>query len=87
MPPRTSTLVIVFLVCAPVLVFAQAPVTYHLSIPEPQHHWMQVELTLPWYFQMHKFYGEAYSPNAADGTSPARASRASSGRGPVTARS
>ena len=26
--------------------FAQAPVSYVLSFPEPQHHWMQVELTL-----------------------------------------
>ena len=24
---------------------------------------VQVELTLPWYFQMHKFYGEEYSPD------------------------
>jgi Ca-activated chloride channel family protein len=24
---------------------------------------VQVELTMPWYFQMHKFYGEEYSSN------------------------
>ena len=24
---------------------------------------VQVELTMPWYFQMHKFYGEEYSTN------------------------
>ena len=27
---------------------------------------VQVELTLPWYFQMFKFYGEEYSSNAAE---------------------
>lgn len=27
--------------------FAQAPVTYRVSIPEPQHHWMQVEASFP----------------------------------------
>ena len=27
---------------------------------------VQVELTLPWYFEMHKFYGEEYSPNPAE---------------------
>src|SRR5258705_1124936 len=26
--------------------FAQAPVSYQLSFPEPEHRWMQVELTL-----------------------------------------
>ena len=26
--------------------FAQTPISYVLSFPEPQHHWMQVELTL-----------------------------------------
>ncbi|MBI4701197.1 MAG: VWA domain-containing protein [Deltaproteobacteria bacterium] len=29
---------------------------------------VQVELTLPWYFQMHKFYGEEYSENPAEVT-------------------
>ena len=29
------------------LAFAQAPVTYRVSIPEPQHHWMQVEASFP----------------------------------------
>jgi predicted metalloprotease with PDZ domain len=37
----------VFLICAPAAVSAQAPVTYRLSIPEPQHHWMQVEAVFP----------------------------------------
>src|SRR3954468_1804736 len=37
----------VILICAPALVYAQAPVTYHLSIPEPQHHWMQIEAVFP----------------------------------------
>jgi predicted metalloprotease with PDZ domain len=27
--------------------FAQAPVSYVISIPEPQHHWMQVEAVFP----------------------------------------
>jgi Ca-activated chloride channel homolog len=27
---------------------------------------VQVELTMPWYFQMHKFFGEEYSPNAEE---------------------
>lgn len=26
-------------------VFAQAPIDYRLSFPEPEHHWMQVEVT------------------------------------------
>ena len=28
-------------------VFAQTSNAYRLSFPEPEHHWMQVELTLP----------------------------------------
>jgi predicted metalloprotease with PDZ domain len=28
-------------------VFAQSPVSYRVSLPEPQHHWMQVEATFP----------------------------------------
>jgi predicted metalloprotease with PDZ domain len=28
-------------------VYAQAPVTYHISMPEPQHHWLQVEVIFP----------------------------------------
>jgi predicted metalloprotease with PDZ domain len=35
----------IVLVAAPV--FAQSPVTYHLSFPEAQHHRMQVEVTFP----------------------------------------
>ena len=27
--------------------FAQAPITYRITFPEPQHHWMQVEATFP----------------------------------------
>jgi predicted metalloprotease with PDZ domain len=27
--------------------YAQAPVTYHVSMPEPQHHWLQVEVIFP----------------------------------------
>ena len=27
--------------------FAQAPVTYTISVPEPEHHWLQVEATFP----------------------------------------
>jgi predicted metalloprotease with PDZ domain len=42
-----GTALVVFLICAPAAVYAQAPVTYHLSIPEPQHHWMQVEAVFP----------------------------------------
>ena len=42
-----STVLLVFLVGAPLPVFAQAPITYRLSIPEPQHHWMQVEAVFP----------------------------------------
>jgi predicted metalloprotease with PDZ domain len=34
------------LFCA-VSAFAQAPVTYRLSFPEPAHHWVQVEATFP----------------------------------------
>jgi len=41
------TLLAVFLICAAGPVYAQAPVTYRLSIPEPQHHWMQVEALFP----------------------------------------
>jgi len=42
-----STFLFGFLISVPALVFAQAPVTYRLSIPEPQHHWMQVEAVFP----------------------------------------
>ncbi len=36
-----------FLVLIPALVFAQAPVSYRLTFPEPEHRWMQVDVTFP----------------------------------------
>jgi predicted metalloprotease with PDZ domain len=42
---RVTLVLLVCLVCSPA--FAQSPVTYRLSFPEPQHHWMQVEVRFP----------------------------------------
>ena len=35
----------VFLVLLPIAAAAQAPVAYRLSFPQPEHRWMQVEVT------------------------------------------
>lgn len=43
---RLMALVWMLLVCAPVAM-AQTPVDYRLSFPEPEHRWMQVEVTFP----------------------------------------
>ena len=44
---RSARALFAFLiVCVAQPLFAQAPVSYVLSFPEPQHHWMQVELML-----------------------------------------
>ncbi|MGH9348221.1 MAG: M61 family metallopeptidase, partial [Vicinamibacterales bacterium] len=43
---RTRLFVAVF-VSLPALVFAQAPVSYRLSFPAPEHRWMQVDVTFP----------------------------------------
>jgi predicted metalloprotease with PDZ domain len=42
--PRVLLAIFVILTAA-ATVFAQAPVEYRLSFPEPAHHWMQVEVT------------------------------------------
>ena len=42
---RICALVIALLI--PSLAFADAPVTYRLSFPAPEHRWMQVEVTFP----------------------------------------
>jgi predicted metalloprotease with PDZ domain len=38
---------LLLLIIAPAPVFAQAPVAYRLTFPEPQHRWMQVEVVFP----------------------------------------
>jgi predicted metalloprotease with PDZ domain len=38
--------ILLFLLGSP-SAFAQAPVVYRVTIPEPQHHWMQVEVVFP----------------------------------------
>ena len=40
-----SLLVLVFLATAPALALAQAPVSYRVSFPEPEHRWMRVEVS------------------------------------------
>src|SRR5713226_1417909 len=40
-------IVFVLVLCAPLAAHAQAPVAYRLTFPEPEHRWMQVEMTLP----------------------------------------
>jgi predicted metalloprotease with PDZ domain len=42
-----SRLCAAFIFCAPALVFAEAPVSYRIMFPEPEHRWMQVEVTFP----------------------------------------
>src|SRR5688500_18237585 len=39
--------VIALFVCVSPAAYAQAPVSYHVSFPEAQHHRMQVEVTFP----------------------------------------
>jgi predicted metalloprotease with PDZ domain len=43
---RTRILLAICLV-VPALAFAQAPVSYRLSFPAPEHRWMQVDVTFP----------------------------------------
>ncbi|MGH9254400.1 MAG: M61 family metallopeptidase [Vicinamibacterales bacterium] len=46
MKRRLRTFVLVFLtVAVPTLALAQAPVSYRLSFPEPEHRWMQVDVS------------------------------------------
>jgi len=42
---RTVVLALVLLALASRPFYAAAPIAYRISIPEPQHHWMQVEAT------------------------------------------
>src|ERR1044071_35241 len=42
---RTAVAAVLFLLVV-ATTFAQSAITYRLSFPEPQHRWMQVELTL-----------------------------------------
>jgi predicted metalloprotease with PDZ domain len=42
---RAAFLLLASLLAPPA--FAQAPITYHLTFPEAQHHRMQVEVTFP----------------------------------------
>src|SRR4029453_5091409 len=37
---------LLLLIIVPAPVFAQAPVSYRLTFPEPEHRWMQVEVSL-----------------------------------------
>ena len=46
MRPRAS-IVLAFVLCTPLVVWAQAPIAYRLSFPAPEQRWMQVEMTLP----------------------------------------
>ena len=45
MSRRACNLFLVLLTALPAVAHAQAPVGYRLSFPEPQHRWMQVEVT------------------------------------------
>src|SRR5262250_428529 len=38
---------LLLLIIVPAPVFAQAPVAYRLTFPEPEHRWMQVEVSFP----------------------------------------
>jgi predicted metalloprotease with PDZ domain len=44
---RHGVFVTVVLALAPSMARAQAPIEYRLRFPEPEHRWMQVEVTLP----------------------------------------
>src|SRR5258705_10894769 len=43
---RTTAAAAVLLLTVAASTFAQSAITYRLSFPEPEHRWMQVELTL-----------------------------------------
>lgn len=45
MNPRRTLLAAWFVLATAAAAFAQAPVEYRLSFPEPEHRWMQVEVT------------------------------------------
>ena len=42
-----SALLLLLLISIPKPGAAQAPVTYDLRFPEPEHHWMEVEVVFP----------------------------------------
>ena len=46
-PYRFVAAVLLLIAAAATTAFAQAPVTYRLTFPEPEHRWMQVEVTFP----------------------------------------
>src|SRR5258706_15276124 len=46
-PYRFVAAVLLLIAAAATTAFAQAPVAYRLTFPEPEHQWMQVEVTFP----------------------------------------
>jgi predicted metalloprotease with PDZ domain len=46
-PYRFVAAVLLLIAAAATTAFAQAPVAYRLTFPEPEHRWMQVEVTFP----------------------------------------
>jgi predicted metalloprotease with PDZ domain len=44
---KRIALAVLFVHLTAAAAFAQAPVTYRVSVPEPEHHWLQVEAVFP----------------------------------------
>ena len=81
MSPRLAA---VLLIALPSFAFAEAPVSYRLSFPAPEHRWMQVEVTFPdvppgalqvrmsrsspGRYALHEFAKNVFDVQVADGT-------------------
>ena len=46
-PYRIVAAILLLIAAAASTVFAQAPIAYRLTFPEPEHRWMQVDVTFP----------------------------------------
>jgi predicted metalloprotease with PDZ domain len=78
----TLRLVVALIISFAAPAFAQAPVAYRLSFPQPEHHWMEVEVTFadvpagtlevrmsrssPGRYALHEFAKNVYDVHAAD---------------------
>src|SRR5882672_1627421 len=86
-PYRLVAAVLVLIVAAATTAFAQAPVAYRLTFPEPEHRWMQVEVTFadlpagpfelhmsrssPGRYALHEFAKNVYDVRISDTTGSA----------------
>jgi predicted metalloprotease with PDZ domain len=81
---RRSMLVLALLLIAVIPAAAQSPIVYRVTFPEPEHHWLQVEMTVtelgaaplrarmsrssPGRYAVHEFAKNVFTVDAYDGT-------------------